>query len=129
MPSRVARVRAASTPSRARGCTTRAPPIAPRDAGATATAVAVGGHPHVSRSRLPGVRTHREPAGAIAAIDHAGWRANPPSPPHSTRLTWTWTLTGIDLTHDREALVRAREVERVVALGNLVSGLTHELRN
>jgi PAS domain S-box-containing protein len=39
-----------------------------------------------------------------------------------------WAV-GIDLTQDREALVRAREVERVVALGNLVSGLTHELRN
>jgi PAS domain S-box-containing protein len=39
-----------------------------------------------------------------------------------------WAV-GIDLTQDREALVRVREVERVVALGNLVSGLTHELRN
>ena len=39
-----------------------------------------------------------------------------------------WAV-GVDLTQDREALVRAREVERVVAIGNLVSGLTHELRN
>ena len=39
-----------------------------------------------------------------------------------------WAV-GIDLTHEREATVRARELERTVALGNLVSGLTHELRN
>ncbi len=39
-----------------------------------------------------------------------------------------WAV-GVDLTEDREALVRARELERMVALGNLVSGLTHELRN
>ncbi len=39
-----------------------------------------------------------------------------------------WAV-GIDVTDEREALVRARELERVVALGNLVSGLTHELRN
>jgi signal transduction histidine kinase len=36
---------------------------------------------------------------------------------------------GVDITEEREALVRARELERIVALGNLVSGLTHELRN
>jgi signal transduction histidine kinase len=39
-----------------------------------------------------------------------------------------WAV-GIDLTQDRKALVRVRELERMVALGNLVSGLTHELRN
>lgn len=39
-----------------------------------------------------------------------------------------WAV-GVDVTHEREALVRARELERSVALGNLMSGLTHELRN
>lgn len=39
-----------------------------------------------------------------------------------------WAV-GVDITEEREALVRARELERVVALGNMVSGLTHELRN
>lgn len=39
-----------------------------------------------------------------------------------------WAV-GIDVTEEREALVRAREFERIVALGNLVSGLAHELRN
>ena len=43
-------------------------------------------------------------------------------------LVALWAV-GIDLTDDREALVRARELERVVALGNLVAGLTHQLRN
>lgn len=39
-----------------------------------------------------------------------------------------WAV-GIDVTEEREAIVRARELERMVTLGNLVSGLTHELRN
>ena len=39
-----------------------------------------------------------------------------------------WAV-GVDVTDEREALVRARELERIIALGNLVSGLTHELRN
>jgi len=39
-----------------------------------------------------------------------------------------WAV-GIDITDEREAAARAREVERMVALGNLVAGLTHELRN
>jgi PAS domain S-box-containing protein len=39
-----------------------------------------------------------------------------------------WAV-GIDITDEREALTRAREAERMAALGNLVSGLTHELRN
>jgi len=39
-----------------------------------------------------------------------------------------WAV-GVDVTEEREALVRARELERIVALGNMVSGLTHELRN
>ena len=39
-----------------------------------------------------------------------------------------WAV-GIDVTEEREALVRARELERMVALSNLMSGLTHELRN
>ena len=39
-----------------------------------------------------------------------------------------WAV-GFDMTAEREALTRAREVERTVAFDNLVSGLTHELRN
>ncbi|MGE5180952.1 MAG: sensor histidine kinase [Acidobacteriota bacterium] len=39
-----------------------------------------------------------------------------------------WAV-GIDVTEEREALVRTRNLERAVALANLVSGLTHELRN
>jgi PAS domain S-box-containing protein len=39
-----------------------------------------------------------------------------------------WAV-GVDVTHEREALVRERELARMVALSNLVSGLTHELRN
>lgn len=39
-----------------------------------------------------------------------------------------WAV-GRDVTREREAVVRTRELERMVALGNLVSGLTHELRN
>jgi PAS domain S-box-containing protein len=48
--------------------------------------------------------------------------------PTRAPLVTLWAV-GIDITHEREALVRARELERVVALGNLMSGLTHELRN
>ncbi len=49
---------------------------------------------------------------------------------HSTWLppVSLWAV-GIDVTDEREAMVRARQVERMVALGNLVSGLTHEMRN
>jgi len=39
-----------------------------------------------------------------------------------------WAV-GFDVTEEREALVRARELERMGSLTNLVSGLTHELRN
>jgi PAS domain S-box-containing protein len=39
-----------------------------------------------------------------------------------------WAV-GIDITDEREAMARQRELDRVVALGKLVSGLTHELRN
>jgi PAS domain S-box-containing protein len=39
-----------------------------------------------------------------------------------------WAV-GIDITEEREAQVRARDLKQIVALGNLVSGLTHELRN
>lgn len=39
-----------------------------------------------------------------------------------------WAV-GFDITEEREALARTREAERMTALGNLVSGLTHELRN
>jgi PAS domain S-box-containing protein len=43
-------------------------------------------------------------------------------------LVVLWAV-GLDVTDEREALVRARELERVVSQGNLVSGLAHELRN
>jgi len=46
---------------------------------------------------------------------------------HSPPIT-LWAV-GIDVTDEREALTRARQFERIVALGNLVSGLTHEMRN
>ena len=39
-----------------------------------------------------------------------------------------WAV-GLDITDEREAEARARANERVVAVGNLISGLTHELRN
>lgn len=39
-----------------------------------------------------------------------------------------WAV-GIDITEEREAQVRARDLKQIAALGNLVSGLTHELRN
>ncbi|HET9993712.1 MAG TPA: ATP-binding protein [Kofleriaceae bacterium] len=46
---------------------------------------------------------------------------------HITSLA-LWAV-GFDITAEREALVRSRELERKTALGNLVSGLAHELRN
>lgn len=62
MPSRTAaawrRPARRRATSRAPGCATRAPAIAPCDAGEAATAVAVGAHARVSRSRPPG----RKPA-------------------------------------------------------------------
>lgn len=39
-----------------------------------------------------------------------------------------WAVA-IDLTHERAGSARARELDRVAAMGNLISGLTHELRN
>lgn len=48
---------------------------------------------------------------------------------HAELRPVTLWAVGVDVTEDREAMVRAREQERVVALGNLISGLTHELRN
>ena len=39
-----------------------------------------------------------------------------------------WAV-GVDVTGEREAAARAREAERHAALSNLVSGLTHQLRN
>jgi PAS domain S-box-containing protein len=39
-----------------------------------------------------------------------------------------WAV-GIDITEERKAMARSRELERVASLANLVSGLTHELRN
>lgn len=74
---------------------------------------------------------HDAPAGPYEALCRNGrnvrWhfsrhaRGGPP-------VVDLWAV-GVDVTEEREALVRARELERVVALGNLVSGLTHELRN
>lgn len=50
----------------------------------------------------------------------------------SARSTWEpielWAV-GIDITDEREASTREHERERVASLGNLVAGLTHELRN
>jgi PAS domain S-box-containing protein len=37
--------------------------------------------------------------------------------------------SGIDVTQEREALARAREVERTIALAHLAAGLAHEIRN
>ena len=39
-----------------------------------------------------------------------------------------WAV-GFDLTHEREALARARHAERMAALGHLSAGLAHEIRN
>jgi len=39
-----------------------------------------------------------------------------------------WAV-GFDVTDERKSLMRSRQLERVVALGSLVSGLTHEMRN
>jgi PAS domain S-box-containing protein len=43
-------------------------------------------------------------------------------------LVTLWAV-GVDVTDERAALVRAREHERVLTLGNLVAGLTHQIRN
>jgi len=48
--------------------------------------------------------------------------------PHEPSSIKLWAV-GIDITDEREALARARKVQRMGALGNLVSGLTHEVRN
>jgi PAS domain S-box-containing protein len=50
------------------------------------------------------------------------WEPRDPSP---IKL---WAV-GIDITEERGALARARKLQRTGALGNLVSGLTHEVRN
>jgi PAS domain S-box-containing protein len=55
------------------------------------------------------------------------WQFSRLDPRHAPPVA-LWAV-GIDVTHEREALVRARELQRMGALGNLVSGLTHELRN
>ena len=52
----------------------------------------------------------------------ARWERTEPAP-----IT-LWAV-GIDITDEREAMARQRELDRVVELGKLVSGLTHELRN
>jgi len=48
--------------------------------------------------------------------------------PETLPMVALWAV-GIDVTEEREALVRAREQERTHTLANLVAGLTHELRN
>jgi signal transduction histidine kinase len=71
------------------------------------------------------------PGGPFEALCRKGrnvrWHFARLEPGRLPRVT-LWAV-GIDITHEREALVRAREAERVIALGNLLSGLTHELRN
>jgi PAS domain S-box-containing protein len=53
---------------------------------------------------------------------------------HFSRLEATtsaivmWAV-GVDLTEERKAIARARDAERALALGTLLAGLTHELRN
>ena len=48
--------------------------------------------------------------------------------PHDPTPIKLWAV-GIDITAEREALAGARKLQRMGALGNLVSGLTHEVRN
>lgn len=73
---------------------------------------------------------HDAPTGPYESLCRNGrnlrWQFSRPRGGPESVVLWA---VGIDVTDEREALVRAREVERVVALGNMVSGLTHELRN
>lgn len=71
------------------------------------------------------------PGGPYEALCRQGrnlrWHFARFAPRRAPRVT-LWAV-GIDVTREREALVRAREIERVITLGNLISGLAHELRN
>lgn len=86
-------------------------------------------HDHVQS--LWAQAAHGRPAGPYEALCRNGrsvrwqfsrWDRHDPVP------IALWAV-GFDMTQEREAMARAREFERMVALGNLVSGLTHELRN
>lgn len=75
--------------------------------------------------------TSGRPAGPYEALCRNGrslhWRFarwERAAPPPIT----LWAV-GIDVTEEREAAARARELERIASLGTLVAGLTHELRN
>ena len=52
--------------------------------------------------------------------------SRPPAGRPPPVLLWA---VGIDVTDEREAMVRARGLDRIASHRNLVSGLTHELRN
>ena len=71
-----------------------------------------------------------EPAGPYEALCRNGrrlrWHVARRGSPVPRVALWA---VGLDVTEEREALARARELERVASLGNLVAGLTHELRN
>ena len=75
--------------------------------------------------------TQGRPAGPYEALCHNGrsmrWQFARWDQPAPTPIT-LWAV-GFDITDEREELARGRALERVAALGNLVAGLTHELRN
>jgi PAS domain S-box-containing protein len=74
--------------------------------------------------------TAGRPAGPYEALCRNGrslrWQFSRWEQRHPSIALWA---VGFDITDEREALARSRELERMVTLGNLVAGLTHELRN
>ena len=86
-------------------------------------------HDHV-RSLWSQATTGR-PAGPYEALYARGrslrWQFSRWEPREPTPIK-LWAV-GIDITAEREALARTRKHQRIGALGNLVSGLTHEVRN